>query len=70
MIFCGLLIFFKINFFKKCLCQRIWIQIRPDVLLNVRPDLDSNCLQRLLRLQIRGGKGYFSIDFLEFSIEN
>ena len=22
------------------------------------------------QLQIRGGKGYFSIDFLEFSIEN
>ena len=25
---------------------------------------------RLSGLQIRGGKGYFSIDFLEFSIEN
>ena len=30
-------------------------------------DFSTNCITGL---QIRGGKGYFSIDFLEFSIEN
>ena len=35
---CGLLIFFKIIFFKNCFgnipseCQTIWIQIRPNIL--------------------------------------
>ena len=52
--FCCLLIFFLQNpryifekFFQEChKCQKVWIQIRPDVLscLNFGP----NCLQRLL----------------------
>ena len=38
MIFCRLLIFFKINFFEKVFqkitseCQTVWIQIRPDIM--------------------------------------
>ena len=38
MLFCRLLIFFKINFFRKILsgisseCQTVWIKIRPNIL--------------------------------------
>ena len=37
MLFCRLLIFFKISFFEKFFqechqCQTVWIQIRPDIL--------------------------------------
>ena len=44
MLFCHLLIFFKINFFEEFFqeyhqCQTVWIQTRPD--------LGPNCLQRL-----------------------
>ena len=44
-IYFGQLIFFKINYFEKYIpgmhleCQTVWIQIEPD--------LDPNCLQRL-----------------------
>ena len=30
----------------------------------------ANALSRITGLQIKVGKGYFCIDFLEFSIEN
>ena len=41
MLFCCLLIFFKINFFQKILsgipseCQTVWIQIRPEIILGL-----------------------------------
>ena len=36
MLFCRLLIFFKINLLKKFFeCQIVWIQIRPDILLGL-----------------------------------
>ena len=28
------------------MCQKVQIQIRPDVMLSVRPDLGPNCLNR------------------------
>ena len=60
MFFCCLLIFFKNQRFLKILtgisseCQKVWIQIRPDVLLPAkkaytdRPDPDQSALFAIL----------------------
>ena len=52
------------------MCQTVWIQIRPDINVNVWPDLGESIFVKVFFMLFMSTAAFFNINFFEISFRS